>query len=137
MYLQGFDSTKQGGADIEDFVKNTNEDFKALLRECKGRYISFDNDRLWGTNKTPSSQDRSHNINQSTNLLEVVMKMMEENKDEYYSDKFYNKAKSIYQDYQNASEYDRMELLINSKEMHEFHGKLQKLRKSNASCIIL
>ena len=135
----GADVLKQDGRNIEDFVERLEGDFKEFMKECKNRYVAFDNQIIWGSDKKkPSLQDRLDNVKQSRDLIDSVMKMVDENDRSLYSDDLYKAAGQIAEDCKSADDKERMEMVMASTEMESVRGKVRRLgAKSNNSCVIL
>ncbi|XP_007504650.1 GTPase IMAP family member 7-like isoform X4 [Monodelphis domestica] len=69
------------GQELDEFLKGCNANLKMLLKECNGRYCAFNNKAKDDENKA-----------QVTELLDMIEKMVQDNKEEYFSDAIYKKT---------------------------------------------
>ncbi|XP_056655871.1 GTPase IMAP family member 7-like [Monodelphis domestica] len=73
------------GQELDEFLKGCNANLKMLLKECNGRYCAFNNKAKDDENKA-----------QVTELLDMIEKMVQDNKEEYFSDAIYMKTEEIH-----------------------------------------
>ncbi|XP_044538967.1 GTPase IMAP family member 7-like, partial [Gracilinanus agilis] len=69
------------GRELDEFLKGCNINLKKLLEECKGRYCAFNN-KAQGDEKEA----------QVTELMDLIEKMVQDNKGEYFSDAIYKRT---------------------------------------------
>ncbi|XP_044534900.1 GTPase IMAP family member 7-like [Gracilinanus agilis] len=69
------------GRELDEVFKSCNVNLKKLLEECEGRYCAFNN-KAQGDEKEA----------QVTELLDLIEKMVEDNKGEYFSDTIYKRT---------------------------------------------
>ncbi|XP_044539754.1 GTPase IMAP family member 7-like, partial [Gracilinanus agilis] len=72
------------GYELDEFVKGCNVTLKKLLEECEGRYCAFNN-KAQGDEKEA----------QVIELMDLIEKMVQDNKGEYFSDAIYKKTEEI------------------------------------------
>ncbi|XP_046583064.1 GTPase IMAP family member 7-like [Haliotis rubra] len=106
------------GQTIEDFIGKASGKLKSLLKDCDGRYVTFNN--------RGSEREKERDVQ---TLVEVIDKMVQDNGGKFYTNDMFKKAEEVMQEKEDQLKREYEETM--PSQLVEIGRQLRKLEKDH------